>query len=85
MAPHHGSHRLDIGGLTDWCRPRLVVACQGPPQGRPKAPALYSRRGASFWGTFEQGAVTVRSHASGVVAETFLTRQRVVLRTEAGE
>jgi competence protein ComEC len=85
MAPHHGSHRVDGKRLSDWCRPRLVVACQGMVQGPARAPALYTRRGAPFWTTFEHGAITVRSHTSGMVVETFLTRQRVVLRTRASK
>ncbi len=82
MAPHHGSHRVDGSGLTKWCRPRLVVSCQGPPRGAKKAPALYTKGGATFWTTHEHGAVRVRSHASGLVAETFSTKERRAVRRE---
>ncbi len=33
-APHHGSHRIDVTALATWCRPGLVVSCQGAPRAR---------------------------------------------------
>jgi competence protein ComEC len=82
MAPHHGSHRLDGGALARWCRARLVVSCQGPPRGAARAPAMYVRQGARFWSTHEHGAVTLRSGAGGLVAQTFRTRQVLALRSQ---
>jgi competence protein ComEC len=78
MAPHHGSRRLDADGLVAWCRPRLIVSCQGPLRpGQP--PAAYVAGGRQFWTTEEQGAITIRIHSSGVVAETFVTGHQEVL------
>jgi hypothetical protein len=37
--------------------------------------------GARFLGTWPHGAVTVRSHTSGLVIETFQTRHRFVIRS----
>jgi hypothetical protein len=36
--------------------------------------------GARFLGTWPHGAVTVRSHASGLVVETFQSGERFVVR-----
>jgi competence protein ComEC len=80
MAPHHGSHRVDGTALAAWCRPELVVSCQGFPRGAARAPAMYEAQGARFWSTHEHGAVTVRSGPGGLVAETFRTKQRLALR-----
>jgi competence protein ComEC len=84
MAPHHGSRLANTPALATWARPRVVVACQGPPRWPPRGPAEpYSARGAVFLGTWPHGAVTVRSHQSGLVVETYVTGQRLVLRTSA--
>jgi competence protein ComEC len=80
QAPHHGSRRLDTDGLTAWARPRLVVSCQGRPRGAPGAPEAYTRGGCQFLDTWRHGAVTVVSHRSGLVIETFKSRERLVLR-----
>jgi competence protein ComEC len=76
MAPHHGSHRVDGAALLRWCRPRLVVSCQGPPRSPGKAEAIYKRAGVEFWTTHAQGAITVRSGPAGLVVETFRDGQR---------
>jgi competence protein ComEC len=73
MAPHHGSHRIDVTALAQWCRPGLVVSCQGPPRGAGRAPGLYREAGAVFWATQDHGAVTVRVGVEGMRAETFRT------------
>src|SRR5258707_1381298 len=65
MAPHHGSHRVDGAALAAWCRPELVVSCQGQPRGAARAPAMYEAQGARFWSTHDHGAVTVRSGPGG--------------------
>jgi competence protein ComEC len=80
QAPHHGSRRLDAAGLTAWARPRLVVSCQGRPRGAPGQPEAYTQGGCQFLGTWPEGAVTIISHRSGLVIETFKTRQRLALR-----
>ena len=80
QAPHHGSRRLDAAGLTAWARPHLVVSCQGRPRGAPGEPEAYTQGGCQFLATWPHGAVTVVSHRSGLVVETFQSRQRLVLR-----
>jgi hypothetical protein len=41
-----------------------------------------SAGGARFLGTWPHGAVTVRSHPTGLVVETFRTGQRFAVRAE---
>ena len=47
-------------------------------------PEPYTAKGACFLSTWADGAVTIRSHQTGIVVETFVTGQRFVLRTESG-
>jgi competence protein ComEC len=67
QAPHHGSGRLDVEGLLRWCRPGLVVSCQGPPAGG-RTGQTYRDAGIEFWPTWQHGAVTVRSGRGGLSA-----------------
>jgi competence protein ComEC len=85
MAPHHGSRAADPGGIVAWSQPKVVVSCQGPPRTPGGTANAYSARGAQFLSTWEHGAVTVRSHASGLVVETFRTGQRFVVRAGGGK
>jgi competence protein ComEC len=80
MAPHHGGKTANPPALAAWCRPRLVVGCQGPPPWPTQVPNVYESRGATYWGTWPNGAVTVVSHKTGLVAETFRTHKRIVVR-----
>jgi competence protein ComEC len=82
MAPHHGSPLTNTADLADWARPRVVVACNGPRHSLVDVAKRYTPRGAEYLSTWSEGAITVRSHASGMVVETFVTGQRFVLRTE---
>jgi len=79
MAPHHGSRTTDTPGLARLVRPRLVIACQGPPRGATRPPDPNMAGGIPVWGTWPHGAVTVRSRRGSLVAETHLTRQRLEL------
>jgi competence protein ComEC len=81
MAPHHGSRAAHPAGLARWARPKVVISCQGPPRTPGGTPDVYAAGGAQFLSTAEQGAVTVRSHVSGLVVETFRTGQRIAVRT----
>jgi competence protein ComEC len=81
MAPHHGSKAADPASLVRWARPKVVISCQGPPRTPGGTPDIYAAGGAQFLSTAEQGAVTVRSHVSGLVVETFRTGQRIVVRS----
>jgi competence protein ComEC len=84
MAPHHGSRRANTPDLAAWARPRVVVSCQGPPRSVGDAAEPYRARGATFLGTWPHGAVTVHSHSSGLVVETFVTKQRFLVRGGGG-
>ncbi|MBI1916052.1 MAG: ComEC/Rec2 family competence protein [Planctomycetes bacterium] len=81
MAPHHGSRRIgNLPGLMSWARPQVVVACQERPRSRADSKNPYESNGARFLGTWPHGAVSIRSHASGMVVETFATKERFVVR-----
>jgi competence protein ComEC len=80
MAPHHGSRKANTPGLAAWARPQIVISCQGPPQSVGDTAEPYKARGARFLGTWPEGAVTLHSHRSGLVVETFVTRQRFIVR-----
>ena len=57
---------------------RVVVSCEGRPRGPLRPPEPYSALGAKFLGTWPHGAVTVRSHATGLVVEAYRTSERFV-------
>jgi competence protein ComEC len=71
MSPHHGSRFVNTSELAAWAQPKVVVSCEGPPRGRTRAAEPYTAHGAIFLGTWPHGAVTVRSHATGLRVETF--------------
>jgi competence protein ComEC len=83
MAPHHGSPAANKPELAAWARPRVVVSCQGRPRSPGGMKEPYTARGAHWLATWPDGAITVRSHPSGLVVETFVTGQRLVLRADA--
>ncbi len=80
MAPHHGSRVSNKTELAVWAHPKVVVSCEGPPRGPSRPAEPYTPIGAQFLGTWPHGAVTIHSHASGLVIETFKSRQRFVIR-----
>lgn len=73
MAPHHGSPTALPAALLRWAEPKLIVACRGQRSGG-LPPEL------GVWDTWTHGAVTIRSHAGGLTAETYRTSERRVLR-----
>jgi competence protein ComEC len=89
LAPHHGGKdanarragegRYEPGPVATWARPRLVVSCQkaGPTD---HLRAAY----ADVWDTPTAGAVVVRSHPTGLVAEAFRTGEVRVVRRGGG-
>ena len=83
LTPHHGSV-APAEVIADWARPRLVVSSQGRTD-LGKAEGVFKKRGVPYWPTWPNGAVTIRSHSTGLVAETFATRQRMVVRSGSGE
>lgn len=80
MAPHHGSHLTNTTELAQWARPRVVVSCQGRPPLSREVRLRYRQIGAQVLDTQQHGAVTVRSHASGLVVETYRTKERFAIR-----
>jgi competence protein ComEC len=79
MAPHHGSRAANTPELAQWARPLVVIACQGPPRGTARTAEPYTGSGAAFLGTWSHGAITVRSHSTGLVVETFVTGKKFIL------
>jgi competence protein ComEC len=65
--------------VAEWARPRLVVSCQQAGS-IDHLRAAYGAVGADVWDTPTAGAVTVRSHPTGVVAEAFRTGEVRVVR-----
>jgi len=83
MTPHHGSG-VPAEAIADWARPRLVVASQGRTD-LGKAADVFAERGVPYWPTWPNGAITIRSHSTGLIAETFATGRRDVVRSGAGQ
>jgi competence protein ComEC len=80
MAPHHGSAAANGLDLAVWARPRVVISCESAPRGPTRPAEPYSAHGAHFFGTWPHGAITLRSHASGLILETFASKQQLVIR-----
>ena len=90
LAPHHGAATANAAGrdeknrptpglMAAWARPRFVVSSQGAEPG-PHLAESYGAVGAPVWGTSSHGAVTVRSHPSGLLVESFRTGEVKVIR-----
>jgi competence protein ComEC len=82
MAPHHGSRFTNTPDLAAWSNPKVVVSCEGPPRGQRRPEEPYTARGALFLGTWPHGAVTILSNPTGVIVETYQSRQRIVVSRE---
>jgi competence protein ComEC len=80
QAPHHGSHLTNTPELAQWARPHVVVSCQGQPRPSREVQKRYQRIGARLLDTGQNGAIIVRSHASGLVVEAFRTQERFAVR-----
>jgi competence protein ComEC len=85
QSPHHGSAAANTEALAKWARPKVVVSCQGVPRTAADVAKPYRRIGAEFLPTWPHGAVTVRSHATGLVVETYRSGERIVVRGAARE
>jgi competence protein ComEC len=93
LAPHHGAvganarrepeGRFSPGPLATWAKPRLVVSCQQPGK-IDHLTSAYGPSGGLVWDTATVGAVTVRSHSTGLIAETFRTGERRVIHRGGG-
>jgi competence protein ComEC len=78
MAPHHGSRSAFPRRLVEWSGPRLVVVSRGPSLGTPVR-AGDAGPDVPVWDTSTVGAITLRSHRTGLTAEAFRTGERLVL------
>lgn len=78
MGPHHGSRAALPEGLVRWSSPRLVVVSRGPARGN-SVRAGDAGPAVMIWDTWDRGAVTLRCHSSGVVAESYRNVERVVV------
>jgi competence protein ComEC len=83
QSPHHGSAAANPDALAQWARPNVVVSSQGVPRTAADVAKPYREIGAEFLPTWPHGAVTVRSHDTGIVVETYRTGQRLVLRNDS--
>ncbi len=81
MAPHHGSPAANGPGLAHWAQPRVVISCQGAERGRSDGGDAYRALGTRYLSTWAHGAVTIHSHSTGLVVETFRTAERFVVRS----
>ncbi len=78
MAPHHGSRSAFPPQLLYWCSPELVVVNRG---NRPESAVRAGDAGAApVWDTWTAGAIIVRSHSSGLTAEAFRRKERIVVK-----
>jgi competence protein ComEC len=67
--------------MAAWARPKLVIASQRTGTPTEHLHASYGAIGGVVWDAPTYGAVTVRSHSTGLVAESFRTGElRVITR-----
>ena len=78
MAPHHGSQGAEPNRLMKWSPASMLIVSRGRPTGRTltEDDAI-----VPVWSTHELGAVTVRSHVSGLTVHAFRTGETVVLKS----
>jgi competence protein ComEC len=84
MAPHHGSPAANTPKLADWAKPKLVVACDGPKAFAPRDEDTYTKKKIPYWITWPNGTITLRSHRTGLIAETYRTGLRMVVASGKG-
>lgn len=80
LAPHHGGKSANVmpgpngtqlpARIVEWAKPKLVVSSQRPGL-TDHLTAAYRGVGAVVWETPTSGAVTIRCHSTGMVAEAF--------------
>lgn len=78
MAPHHGSRTAWNEGLARWAIPRFVIVNRGLRTGG--IGEGDAGPGVPVWDTQTKGAITIRSHPSGLTAEAFRDGERVVIK-----
>ncbi len=84
IVPHHGSAAANTEAFVRWASPRFAISSQA---GRDSlnAEANYKSSNIPYWDTGRYGAITIRSHPSGLTSESFLRSQRQVVRSGSGE
>jgi competence protein ComEC len=78
LAPHHGSKGAWTAEFVRWASPKFVAVSRGTRTtgiGPGDAGA-----GVPLWTTQTHGAITIRSHATGLTAEAYRTGERVVVK-----
>jgi competence protein ComEC len=78
MAPHHGSRAAWNEGLARWAIPRFVIVNRGMRTGG--IGEGDAGPGVPVWDTQTKGAITIRSHLSGLTAEAFRDGERAVIK-----
>jgi competence protein ComEC len=78
MAPHHGSKQSNTPALDRQLRPQVVISNQGPPPEGAVLRTAYPN--AHCLDTWTHGAIDIRSHHTGLIVETFRTKERLVIR-----
>jgi competence protein ComEC len=77
LAPHHGSRAAFPPALVQWAAPKLVIVSRGNREESAVRPG--DAGAATVWDTWTVGAVTLRSHATGLTAEAFRRGERLVV------
>jgi competence protein ComEC len=80
MAPHHGSKTSNKADLANWAKPKIAISSQGPPRGNPQTANPYESVGSAYLTTWKQGAVTMRKEQGKWIAETHLTKKKLVIK-----
>ena len=80
QAPHHGSRAAYNPRWNEWARSAFVVASRGDLYANTIREADLSAN-AALWDTETHGAITLRSHRTGLTAEAYRTgERRIVVR-----
>lgn len=79
VVPHHGSRAALPLALLDWCRPKMLIVSRGRDRGNVVRQEDLPDPKLQLWETQVDGCVTVRSHPSGLVAETFVDKKIQVI------
>jgi competence protein ComEC len=82
-APHHGSRLANPPALAAWAKPRFVAVSEGrrPTLGRELE--AFTQQRIPVRSTFADGAITVRSHRSGLSVQMHRTGEQLALPNRA--
>lgn len=79
LTPHHGSGAIHAEPIAKWCRPKLVIASLGSSDAN-RSEEVYRRLNIPVWGTWPNGAITLKLHPTGITAESFATKRLLPIR-----